>query len=154
RSMGHSPSPAPSRTMTSLPATTLATHKATEFHYTSVPRGLLLDLRDTPLAIGIYTLIMRLVLVAKAPVPLSVADIFAYDPCLNRGQVIRASKRRAGGGWLSETQKRGKKAPSLPPWGRIGGAPRPGAADVLSYGGPRHVGVYKVDRRLLDVCMG
>jgi hypothetical protein len=114
--MGSSPSPASSRIMTSQPATTLATHKATQFPYTSVPRGLLLDLRDTPLAIGIYTLIMRLVLVAKAPVPLSVGDILAYDPCLNRGQVIRAIKRLVGGGW-SRRSSVGRR----PPTSRRGG---------------------------------
>jgi len=40
---------------------------STPLSYIRVPKDLLLDLRDTPLAVGIYTLIMRLVHVGGNP---------------------------------------------------------------------------------------
>jgi hypothetical protein len=138
--------------MTSQPAST-RTAKAIQFYYIAVPRHLLLDLRDNPLAIGIYALMMRLVTATKAPLLISAGDILSYDPNLNRGAVLRAIKRLVAGGWLIETQQSGKKATYLPTWGRISGVPRPWANDAHS-GRPRHVDVYRVDRRLLDVCMG
>ena len=158
--MGLPSSPASGREMTSQPASTRTTAKAVQYYYSAVPRHLLLDLRDTPLAIGIYTLMMRLVTATKAPLLISAGDILDYDPSITRGQVLRAIKRLVGGGWLIETQpaidavhKSGKKTPYLPTWGRISGAPRPWADDAHS-GRPRHVDVYRVDRRLFDVCMG
>ena len=138
--------------MTSQPAST-RTAKAIQFYYIAVPRHLLLDLRDNPLAIGIYALMMRLVTATKAPLLISAGDILSYDPNLIRGAVLRAIKRLVAGGWLIETQQSGKKATYLPTWGRISGVPRPWANDAHS-GRPRHVDVYRVDRRLLDVCMG
>ena len=151
--MGLSSSPAGDRNLTSQPASTLIAAKAAQFYYIAVPRTLLLDLRDSPLAVGIYALMMRLVTATKAPLLISAGDILAYDPNLKRGQILRAVNRLVAGGWLIETQQSGKKTTYLPTWGRISGVPRPWADNAHS-GRPRHVDVYKVDRRLLDVCMG
>ena len=151
--MGPPSSPADARTVTSQPASTRTATKAVQFYYIAVPRHLLLDLRDNPLAIGIYALMMRLVTATKAPLLISAGDILAYDPSLNRGAVLRAIKRLVAGGWAIETRQSGKKTTYLPTWGRISGTPRPWTDDA-HFGRPRHVDVYRVDRRLLDVCMG
>src|SRR6187397_739873 len=58
--------------------------------YCPVPQRLITDLHDNPLAIGVYSLIARLYLVAQTPIPLSVPDVVRYDPTLSRGAVLRA----------------------------------------------------------------
>ncbi len=72
-------------------------------------------------------------------------------PTIRTSSAAKYSARSTG--WLIETQQSGKKTTYLPTWGRISGVPRPWADNAHS-GRPRHVDVYKVDRRLLDVCMG
>src|SRR5947208_3460401 len=78
---------------------------------------LLADLRDTPLAIGLYSLLARLYLVHQAPIPLSAADIQRYDPTLCRGAIVRALARLTQGGWLLEEARAGYKTCYTPTWG-------------------------------------
>src|SRR5438477_9859263 len=81
-----------------------------------LPARLLADLRDTPLAIGIYAFIGRLFLVEQCPLPLSASDIRRYDPSLSRGAILRALDRLVRGGWLIES--RGTyKTHYTPTWG-------------------------------------
>ncbi len=87
--------------MTSQPAST-RTAKAIQFYYITVPRHLLLDLRDNPLAIGIYALMMRLVTATKAPLLISAGDILSYDrpgggsaACRARGRTMPTPAGRA-----------------------------------------------------------
>jgi len=47
-------------------------------------------------------------------VPLSGPDIIAFDPRLNRGQVVRALNRLTDRGWLTSTYAKGKKSAYLP----------------------------------------
>ena len=63
-------------------------------NYCPIPQRLLADLRDTPLAIGLYALIARLYLIYQAPIALSRDDILRYDP--EAQIVVRAGAPRAG----------------------------------------------------------
>src|SRR5262245_8232904 len=122
--------------------------------YCPIPQRLITDLHDTPLAIGLYSLIARLYLVAHTPIPLSVPDIVRYDPTLSRGAILRALARLIGGGYLIEVAQPGLKTRYTPAWGRIGGAPLPWHMGQPCLGRPRHVARLRLDRRLLDICMG
>src|SRR5215203_6146968 len=82
--------------------------------YCPIPQRLLTDLHDTPLAIGVYGLVARLYLIAKAPIPLSVPDVIRYDPTLSRGAVLRALARLLAGGYLIEVAQIGLKTRYTP----------------------------------------
>lgn len=121
-----------------------------------VPTPLALDLRDSPLAVAIYLCIARAFLVRQAPVPLSAADVQAYDAAatLSRGAVTRALDRLAGGGWIISHTRPGHKSAYLPAWGRHAGAPVPWAMDTPALGRPRAVKTLRLPAVLLDVCLG
>src|SRR5690349_12151122 len=71
--------------------------------YCLLPRKMLSDLRDNPLALGLYLLVARLYLVSHTPVPLGRADVLAFDPSLKSGAVKRAFDRLLASGWLVGT---------------------------------------------------
>nr|MDQ2995537.1 hypothetical protein [Chloroflexota bacterium] len=123
--------------------------------YSSIPRRLLTDLHDTPLAIGLYALVSRLFLIVRAPVPLSRGDVLHYDPSLKPGAVKRAFDRLVAGGWLTQTeQAKRQKHAYTPAWGRIKGTALPWRLDEACYGRPRHIQRLMLDRNLFDICMG
>lgn len=122
--------------------------------YCPVPQRLIAELHDTPLAVGLYTLVGRLYLINQTPIPLSVPDVMRYDPTLRRGAVIRAFNRLVSGGWLTEEARRGHKTRYTPTWGRVHGIPLPWQIGASCLGRPRHINRLCVGRDLLDVCMG
>ena len=123
--------------------------------YCPMPRRLLSDVRDNPLAIGLYVLIGRLYLVTHAPIPLGRADVLAYDPSLKPGAVKRAFDRLLMGGWLvSATVAGSPKYHYTPSWGSIGGVTRPWSLQAPGLGRPRHLGIVRVNRDLLDIGVG
>jgi hypothetical protein len=122
--------------------------------YSPIPQRLITDLHDNPLAIGLYGFVARLYLVAQTPIPLSVPDVLRYDPALSRGAVLRAFARLVAGGYLIEATQSGLKTRYTPAWGRIGGAVLAWNMAQPCLGRPRHVARLRIDRRLLDICMG
>src|SRR5690242_101273 len=99
--------------------------------YCPVPRRMLSDLRDNPLAIGLYILIGRLFLITHAPIPLGRADVLAFDPSLKAGAVKRAFDRLVAGGWLvGTTMPASIKRHYTPSWGLVCGVMRPWSFDV------------------------
>ena len=120
-----------------------------------LPRQLLSDLRDNPLAIGVYLLIARLYLVSHAPIPLGRADVLTFDPSLKIGAVKRAFDRLLAGGWLvGSTASASTKRHYTPSWGMVGGAARPWSLDAPALGRPRHLETLRVNRDLLDIGLG
>lgn len=123
--------------------------------YVLLPEPLALDLRESDLAIGVYLVVARLYLVHQAPIPLSAADIQAFDGgTLRRGAVLRALDRLCAGGWLITAERRGHKTTYLPAWGLSRGAARPWTMDVDGLGRPRGVRALRIPRIVLDVCLG
>lgn len=122
--------------------------------YCLLPRQLLADLRDSPLAIGVYLLVARLFLVARAPVPLARADVLRYDPSLKAGAVARAFDRLIGSGYLLTVGPARPKRQYLPSWGRMRGASVPWQVGQPGLGRPRHLAALRVGRDLLDVGLG
>lgn len=119
-----------------------------------LPTQLIADMADTPLAVSLYALIARCFLVLQSAVPLSSTDIMNYDPTLRRGAVLRALNRLTRDGWLLVSEEIGHKTRYTPTWGCIAGTPRPWRTDVERLGRPRHVSTLRLDRRLLDICLG
>jgi hypothetical protein len=124
--------------------------------YVLLPERLALDLRESDLAVGVYLLIARLYLVHQAAIPLSAADIDAFDGsgALRRGAIIRALDRLDAGGWLIEHRRRGQKTTYLPAWGLVGGIARPWDIAEPGLGRPRTLRAMRVPRVVLDVCLG
>jgi len=124
--------------------------------YVMLPEPLALDLRDSHLAVGIYMLIARSYLVYRGHIPLSTADIDAYDGSrtLSRGAIVHALDRLCAEGWLIAQRQRGKKTAYLPAWGMVGGAARPWDLTVAGLDRPRTVRAVRVPRVALDVCLG
>jgi hypothetical protein len=121
--------------------------------YITIPARLIAELRDSPLAIGLYSLVARLYFAAHAPVPLSRGDIQRYDPTLKEGAVKRALDRLIAGGWIIEAA--GHKSRYTPSWGRArDGAPRPWRIGADYLGCPRHTFTLRLDCGILDVYMG
>jgi|GEM_PF-1307969 len=120
----------------------------------TIPTQLVVDLHDTPLAIGLYSLIARQYVIAKVPIPLSAPDVLRYDPLLSRGAVLRALARLISGGWIIAFQQPGHKICYTPAWGRICGSPRAWQFGAPLLGRPRRMIVLRLDPRLLDTCMG
>jgi hypothetical protein len=115
---------------------------------------MLADLRDTPLAVGMYALVARLYFLHKDAVPLSSDDVMRYDPTLRRGAVIRAIARLESGNWLLCVPGSQRKKRYLPTWGLISGEVRPWELNAPGLGRPAHVQRQRLDRRLLDLYLG
>ena len=126
--------------------------------YLLLPEPLALDLRDSPLAVGIYLLVGRTFLVHQGPIPLSATDIESYDGSgdLLRGAILRALNRLCDGGYLLRQSKQGRglKATYLPGWGRVGGEAHPWSFDAACLDRPRSVRAVRIPRVLIDVCLG
>jgi hypothetical protein len=123
--------------------------------YCPLPRRMLSNLRDNPLAIGLYLLVARLFLVSHAPIPLGRADVLAYEPSLKTGAVKRAFDRLLAGGWLIASSVAGSpKHHYTPAWGVVGGSVRPWSLQAPALGRPRHLETVRVNRDLLDVGLG
>lgn len=123
-------------------------------HYVLLPQHLLTDLRDSPLAIGAYALIARLLRVTGEPVPLSPVDIQRYDPQVSYGAATRALQRLDDAGYVVPHRVRGRKTTYVPTWGRVAGRVLPWDLVAPLLGRPRHRQAIRLDQRLLDLCMG
>src|SRR3954471_23361425 len=121
-------------------------------NYIPIPTQLAMDLRDNPVAIGLYALVARLFFVVQEPIPLSRADLRRYDPSLREGTAKRALDRLIADGWLIET--RGHKSSYLPSWGRT----REGADRAWRIaprlGCPQHIFTTRLDEGIFDRYMG
>lgn len=149
------PSPVRSpRTNAWTPIPTTASAAPLTHNYVPIPTRMLIDLADTPLAVGLYSLIARLFFIVKTPIPLSADDVRSYDPTLRRGAILRAFDRLTRGGWVQATCQTGHKTRYLPAWGCIGGTLRLWNLGAPALGRPAHVPTLRLDRRLLDTCMG
>ncbi|NTU85206.1 MAG: hypothetical protein HGA45_38600, partial [Chloroflexales bacterium] len=122
--------------------------------YVPLPRRMLEDLRDAPVAIGVYALLGRLYQTTGTAVPLSPGDLQAYDPALSYGAARRALDRLGDSGYAVAEGTDGRKLTYRPTWGRIADAPRPWDRLSASQGRPRHISVVRLDDRLLDLCLG
>jgi hypothetical protein len=122
--------------------------------YLTIPKRLIIELRDNPLALALYCWIARLYLITQAPVPLSRSDVRMYDPSTKEGAIKRAFDRLIDGGWLIESA--GYKTSYVPVWGkrRGAGAPYPWKIGADHLGCPRHIETIRIDRAILDVYMG
>jgi hypothetical protein len=124
-------------------------------NYISIPKRLIVDLRDNPFAIALYFFVARLYLVLQAPVPLSRGDIRLFDPCAKIGTVKRALDRLVRAGWLIEQS--GYKSSYVPTWGKNrAGTPYQWKIGATLLGCPWEIwrNSVRVDRALLDVFMG
>lgn len=121
--------------------------------YVLLPESLLRSSGNNPVAIGIFALIARLHFALKTPVPLSAADIEAYDPTLSRGAILRAISKLIERGFLVATRSR-RKAAYTPAWGRVNGRVVLYDPDAPSLGKPKHLHAQRVDRDILDVGLG
>lgn len=122
--------------------------------YVLVPRGLIEDLRDSPLAIGVYTLVARVYRATRAPVPLSPGDLAIFDPSLTHGSATRALRRLAEAGYLLRTDPGGRKHAYTPTWGLVRQAAVPWDLTATGLGRPRHTAAIKLDDRMLDLLIG
>ena len=122
--------------------------------YLWLPYRLVRDLHDSPLAIGIFSLIARRFLVTHGPVPLSATEICTYDGAASRGAVVRALRRLVALGWLVELKHSGGKTQYTPAWGFVKGVARPWQIGAALLDRPRHVQALRLDRRLLDLGLG
>lgn len=122
--------------------------------YLSIPKRMIIELRDNPLALALYCWIARLYLIVQAPVPLSRSDVRMYDPSAKEGAVKRAFDRLISGGWLIESAS--YKSSYAPVWGtrRGTGVPYPWKVGADHLGCPRHIETIRVDRAILDVYIG
>ena len=124
--------------------------------YLSIPRRLIIELGDNPLALALYSWIARLYLVVQAPVPLSRSDVQKFDPTTKPGAIKRAFDRLVNEGWLIE--KAGYKSCYTPVWGqhRRTGAPLPWKIGAEALGCPRRIilEATRIDRAIFDVYMG
>lgn len=122
--------------------------------YILIPRCLIDDLRDSPVALGVYALIARVYRVIKSPVPLSPGDLELFDPRLTHGSATRALRRLVDAGYLLRSASAGRKLAYQPCWGRVHGAPVAWDLAAPRLGCPRHRPAVRLDDRLLDLGMG
>ncbi|NJO81629.1 MAG: hypothetical protein HC828_01915 [Blastochloris sp.] len=100
------------------------------------------DARDR----AIYALIARLFALTRAPVPLSAADLSAYDPTLSYGAASRCLGRLVRDGWLLPQTRRGQKTCYTPTWG----PGRPGVGTAK----PRRLATVPLPAAVLDSFLG
>lgn len=119
----------------------------------TIPTDLITKHRDSPLAIGLYCLIVRLYIIYKVQLTLSVNDIILYDPTLSHGAIGRGLNRLVADGYLTRIRK-GNKTLYTPCWGRIRGVARPWDYDQPQFNRPRHLNTTLFDKRMLDMYLG
>lgn len=117
--------------------------------YILIPHNLCADVRDNPIAVGVYALIARLYFVAHTPIPLSAGDLERFDQQISYGQARRALDRLTESGWLIASAL-GRKNAYLPTWGNIQGTPRPWNIAAEKLGRPPHVRCEKLASEQLD----
>lgn len=136
------------------PTPPAASHPPAVPYYMPIPRRLIEDLRDTPTAIGVFALLVRIFRTTGEPVPLSVGDLQVYDPSLSEGAGSRAFRRLITGQWVIAQRRIGHKSFYTPTWGLVHGVPRTWDLSAPSLGRPNHISFLRLDQNLLDVCMG
>jgi hypothetical protein len=117
--------------------------------YILIPQRLCMDVRDNPIAIGVYSLIARLFLVSHDSIPLSASDIQRFDAKVSYGQARRALERLVDTGWLLVNSV-GRKNGYLPTWGRINGTCRPWRFGIEKFSRPPHVRCYRIEADQID----
>lgn len=125
-----------------------------DYYYVPLPLPLLSALRDTPLAIGVYATIARVFRATKAPVPLSPADLRAYDPTISESRAKRALNRLTELGYLAVVPSGGRRNAYHPTWGVIKGASRFWDLASGSLGRPPHILSERLPQDLLDHYLG
>lgn len=127
-------------------------------HYVLVPDGLILAFAHDPLAVGVYVAIARLVVVAKAAVPLAARDLAAWigsEREADRAAIMRRIVKLEEGGWVIAARTRAAKHLLLPTWGRDQeGVVRPWQPDHLNAGRPTHIRGRRVPLDLFDGYIG
>lgn len=140
------------------PSSSSATRRSTirqpGYYYVLLPRPLLTALRDTPLAIGVYAAIARVFRATKAPVPLSPADLRAYDPTISEGAARRALNRLTELGYLVVMPSGGRRNAYHPSWGRVNGVSRLWELADSALARPRHISAEQLPQALLDHYIG
>lgn len=99
---------------------------------------------------GIWALIARLFILEHGPVPLSAADLCAYDPSLSYGAASRCLGRLVRDGWLIPQTRRGHKTCYTPSWG----AGRPMIVTAAHHHKPRRLATVPLPAQILDVFLG
>ncbi len=117
--------------------------------YLLLPEKLCADLRDNPIALGVYALIARQFFITHESIPLSAGDLMHFDPELSYGQARRALERLSKAGWIICTAL-GRKNTYLPSWGIIAGSPRPWCHNAERLGRPAHVRTIRFEASVLD----
>ncbi|KPL80611.1 hypothetical protein [Herpetosiphon geysericola] len=123
--------------------------------YLWIPTKLIETLAHAPLALGIYALIVRRWLVTQCAVPISAADLHAYDPSLTRSMIRTALAQLVRGQWIAvptEPQP-GRKIAYLPTWGRQREGVRLWDQNQPAFNRGR-VATHRLDRNLLDGYLG
>ncbi|NTV99944.1 MAG: hypothetical protein HGA19_01425 [Oscillochloris sp.] len=131
----------------------VATSPHMPLYYVPIPRRMVEDLRDTPVALAAFALVARIFRATREPVVISPRDLQIFDPVLSYGSAFRALKRLRETGWLLATDI-GRKKAFTPTWGLISGNTRPWDLEAASLGRPRHINTLRLDQRLLDICIG
>ncbi|NJO82101.1 MAG: hypothetical protein HC828_04390 [Blastochloris sp.] len=99
---------------------------------------------------GIWALVARLFILERGPVPLSAADLGAYDPSLSYGAASRLLGRMVRDGWLIPQTRRGQKTGYTPSWG----AGRPMIVTAAHHHKPRRLATVPLPAQILDVFLG
>jgi hypothetical protein len=123
-------------------------------YYIPLPLRLIDDLRNSPLAVGVYSLVARLFRATRAAVPLSPADLRAFDEELSHGAATRALQRLVGTDYLIAIRRPGHKSAYIPTWGLVAGERRRWELAQACLGRPRHIREVRLPQRLLDTCVG
>ncbi len=129
--------------------TTQRTTDEENLHNLTIPTELIINHRDSPLAIGLYCLIVRLFIIHQKPLSISNTDITLYDPTISRESVNRALKRLIDDGWV-ERARQGNKIAYQPCWGRIRGDLRLWEFGKPLLNRPPHLDTTLFDKRMLD----
>ena len=122
--------------------------------YVWIPQRTLDDLRSSPIALGVYSVIARMFLITGEPVPLSAGDLQHYDPTLSYGAARRALERLSTMSYVTSQALPGQKQSYHPTWGLVHDLPVVWDRTARSLGRPRHVRAIRLDDRFLDLCMG
>lgn len=118
--------------------------------YILIPQPLCADLRDNPIALGVYALLARSFFSSHSAIPCSAHDLMLFDSNLSYGQARRALDRLVADGWLLQ-QPLGRKNAYTPTWGSIKGTPRPWDMQAARLGCPPHVRCQKLPAQTLDM---
>ena len=120
---------------------------STTHHFVRVPTTLL---PTDPRIRGIWALVARLFILERGPVPLSAADLSAYDPSLSYGAASRLLGRLVRDGWLLPQTRRGHKTCYTPSWGNG----RPMIVTAAHHHKPRRLATVPLPASVLDVFLG